>query len=155
MISFTPRPPYPQGKGTHWTGGWVGPRAVLDVVVKRKNSQPPPEIDSQNPGRPTRPVIEIPHKMEMYMSQLRAWEVRSWVSKSVMLRTVCAQFRRLLQNAIVEKEYSVGIRRIPKCVFLSLLFSWPIGLGAHLLRMRVCSTRDHSARSQKLFLCIL
>jgi hypothetical protein len=22
--------------GTHWIGGWVGPRAVLDVVVKRK-----------------------------------------------------------------------------------------------------------------------
>jgi hypothetical protein len=21
---------------THWIGGWVGPRAVLDVVVKRK-----------------------------------------------------------------------------------------------------------------------
>jgi hypothetical protein len=22
--------------GTHWTGGWVGPRAVLDAMVKRK-----------------------------------------------------------------------------------------------------------------------
>jgi hypothetical protein len=22
--------------GTHWIGGWVGPRAVLDTVVKRK-----------------------------------------------------------------------------------------------------------------------
>jgi hypothetical protein len=22
--------------GIHWIGGWVGPRAVLDVVVKRK-----------------------------------------------------------------------------------------------------------------------
>jgi hypothetical protein len=22
--------------GTHWIGGWVGPRAVLDPVVKRK-----------------------------------------------------------------------------------------------------------------------
>jgi hypothetical protein len=24
--------------GTHWIGGWVGSRAVLDAVVKRKNS---------------------------------------------------------------------------------------------------------------------
>jgi hypothetical protein len=24
------------GPGTHWIGGWVGPRAGLDVVVKRK-----------------------------------------------------------------------------------------------------------------------
>jgi hypothetical protein len=30
---FTPRKRAP---GTHWIGGWVGPRAVLDVVVKRK-----------------------------------------------------------------------------------------------------------------------
>jgi len=22
--------------GTHWIGGWVGPRGVLDAVVKRK-----------------------------------------------------------------------------------------------------------------------
>jgi hypothetical protein len=30
---FTPRARAP---GTHWTRGWVGPRAVLDAVVKRK-----------------------------------------------------------------------------------------------------------------------
>jgi hypothetical protein len=27
--------------GTHWIGGWVGPRAVLDAVVKRKIPSPP------------------------------------------------------------------------------------------------------------------
>jgi hypothetical protein len=38
MISFLPRPLYPQGKipGTYWIGGWVSPRAFLDAVVKRK-----------------------------------------------------------------------------------------------------------------------
>jgi len=37
VVSFTPRPLYLQGRapGTHWLGGWVGPRAVLDTVVKR------------------------------------------------------------------------------------------------------------------------
>jgi hypothetical protein len=32
-----PQPLYPQGKaaGTHWIGGWVVPRASLDMVVKR------------------------------------------------------------------------------------------------------------------------
>jgi hypothetical protein len=25
-----------RARGTHWIGGWVGPRAVLDAVVKRK-----------------------------------------------------------------------------------------------------------------------
>jgi len=25
---------------THWIGGWVGPRAILDVVVKREIPSP-------------------------------------------------------------------------------------------------------------------
>jgi hypothetical protein len=29
-------PPEKKPPGTHWIGGWVGHRAVLDVVVKRK-----------------------------------------------------------------------------------------------------------------------
>jgi hypothetical protein len=40
--------------GTHWIGGWMGLRAVLDAVVKRKNSQPPPGIEPENPDRPAR-----------------------------------------------------------------------------------------------------
>jgi hypothetical protein len=34
---FTPRERAP---GTHWIGGWVGPRAILDTVVKRKIPSP-------------------------------------------------------------------------------------------------------------------
>jgi hypothetical protein len=37
VVSFTHRPLYPQGKSP-WIGGGVGPRAVLDTVVKRKIS---------------------------------------------------------------------------------------------------------------------
>jgi hypothetical protein len=42
VVNFTPRPLYPQGKapGTHWIGGWVGLRAVLDTVLKRKIPSP-------------------------------------------------------------------------------------------------------------------
>jgi hypothetical protein len=38
VVCFTPQPFYPQGNipGTHWIGGWVGPRAGLDDVGKRK-----------------------------------------------------------------------------------------------------------------------
>jgi hypothetical protein len=34
-----PQKLYLQGKSPlyHWTGGWVGPKASLDMVVKRKN----------------------------------------------------------------------------------------------------------------------
>jgi hypothetical protein len=34
---FTPKERTP---GTHWIGGWVGPRAFLDTVVKRKIPSP-------------------------------------------------------------------------------------------------------------------
>jgi hypothetical protein len=37
--------PYPiycreRAPGTHWIGGWVGPRACLDVVAKKKKPAP-------------------------------------------------------------------------------------------------------------------
>jgi hypothetical protein len=35
VVSTTPRPLYPRERpGTHCTGGWVGPRAGLDVCEK-------------------------------------------------------------------------------------------------------------------------
>lgn len=38
MVSFRPWLFYPKGKnpGTHWTEGWVGPRADLNAVTKIK-----------------------------------------------------------------------------------------------------------------------
>jgi hypothetical protein len=40
-----------QGKRlrTHWIGGWVGPRAVLDAVVKRKIPSPRQESNPRTP----------------------------------------------------------------------------------------------------------
>jgi hypothetical protein len=45
------QPLYPERKspGTHWIGGWVGPRAVLDAVVKRKIPSPRRESNSRIP----------------------------------------------------------------------------------------------------------
>jgi hypothetical protein len=43
---FIPRERAP---GTHWTGGWVGPRAVLDAVAKRKI--PSSRRESNRPAR--------------------------------------------------------------------------------------------------------
>jgi hypothetical protein len=41
-VRFTPRERAPD---TRWIGGWVGSRAGLDAVVKKKNSQPPPKSE--------------------------------------------------------------------------------------------------------------
>jgi hypothetical protein len=35
--------------GTHWIGGWVDPRAVLDAVVKRKIPSPRRESNPRTP----------------------------------------------------------------------------------------------------------
>jgi hypothetical protein len=43
---FTPRE---RTRGTHWIGGWVGPRAVLDAVVKRKLPSPRLELNPRTP----------------------------------------------------------------------------------------------------------
>jgi hypothetical protein len=43
---FTPRERAPV---THWIGGWVGPRAVLDAVVKRKIPSPHRESNPRIP----------------------------------------------------------------------------------------------------------
>jgi hypothetical protein len=43
---FTPSERAP---GTHWIGGWVGPRAILDTVVKRKSPSPRRESNSRTP----------------------------------------------------------------------------------------------------------
>jgi hypothetical protein len=43
---FTPRERAP---GTHSIGGWVGPRAVLDTVVKKKIPSPRRESNPRTP----------------------------------------------------------------------------------------------------------
>jgi hypothetical protein len=44
--SFIPRERVPD---THWIGGWVGPRVVLDAVVKRKIPNPRRELNPRTP----------------------------------------------------------------------------------------------------------
>jgi hypothetical protein len=50
-VSFTPRPlcPKERSRCTHWIGGWVGSRAVLDAVVKRKIPSPHRESNPRTP----------------------------------------------------------------------------------------------------------
>jgi hypothetical protein len=43
---FIPREIAPD---THWIGGWVGPRTVLDAVVKRKIPSPRRESNPRTP----------------------------------------------------------------------------------------------------------
>jgi hypothetical protein len=42
-------PPRERAPDTHWIGGWVGPRAVLEAVVKRKIPSLCRESNSRTP----------------------------------------------------------------------------------------------------------
>jgi hypothetical protein len=41
--------PRERAPGTYWIGGWVGPRAVLDAMVKRKIPSPYQESNPRTP----------------------------------------------------------------------------------------------------------
>jgi hypothetical protein len=41
--------PGKRAPGTHWIGGWVGARAILDTVVKRKIPSPHQESNPRTP----------------------------------------------------------------------------------------------------------
>jgi hypothetical protein len=52
VVSFTGQSLYPKKRapGTQWIGGWVGPRVVLDTVVKRKIPSPCQELNFDHPA---------------------------------------------------------------------------------------------------------
>jgi hypothetical protein len=45
-------PPRERAPGTHWIGGWVGPGAILDAVVKRKIPS------SRRESNPRAPIVQ-------------------------------------------------------------------------------------------------
>jgi hypothetical protein len=57
LYALATLPPRERAPGTHWIGGWVSPRAILDAVVKRKIPNPCQEL---NPGTPIiQPVAHL------------------------------------------------------------------------------------------------
>jgi len=51
--------PWVRASGTHWIGGWMGPRAGMDEVEKRNKSHHCPcwELNSWRPGRSLVPIL--------------------------------------------------------------------------------------------------
>jgi hypothetical protein len=63
---FTPRE---RATGTHWIGGWVGPRTVLEEVVKRKILGPRRE------SNPRAPIVQ-PVDYSLYRLSYHGSEVK-------------------------------------------------------------------------------
>jgi hypothetical protein len=67
----------------HWLGGWVGPRASLDAVGKRKISCPWQEL---NPDRPARSLLPYDWAIQVKMTKsilkeqcMRMWNGVNWL----------------------------------------------------------------------------
>jgi hypothetical protein len=54
--------PRERDPGTHWIGGWVGPRAVLDAMVKRKIPSPRRESNPRTPS--VQPVAQLENMLQ-------------------------------------------------------------------------------------------
>jgi hypothetical protein len=57
VSGITPRPRFSPGErtpGTHWTGGWAGPRAGLNTEARGKILSPLPGIELRSPCNPAR-----------------------------------------------------------------------------------------------------
>jgi hypothetical protein len=80
-VSFTPRPLYPRERDpfTQWTGGWVGPRAGLETVVKR---QIPCPCQDSNPRSNIQPAAQ---RYTTELSQLLCYLIYGWNSNSISL----------------------------------------------------------------------
>jgi hypothetical protein len=80
---FSPRESTP---GTHWTGGWVGPRADLDTEIRGKILSPLSGIEPRSPGRPARSQtlywLSYPAHRMAALLRIMNWEVcgtkQSW-----------------------------------------------------------------------------
>jgi hypothetical protein len=62
VVSYMPLLLYP--RDTHWIGGWVGPRAGLDTMEKRKNPCP---CQESNPGCPACSLVAIPTELSQLL----------------------------------------------------------------------------------------
>jgi hypothetical protein len=87
VVSFTPRPLYPgeRASDTHWIGGWVGPRAVLDAAVKRK---------IPSPRRESNPRTQIVQPVAQHYTD---WAITA-------LRHLYINYRQIEDNVLAKDE---------------------------------------------------
>jgi hypothetical protein len=91
--------------GTHWTGGWVGPRAGLDSRGWRKNPFTSAGIESRSPGRPVRSQtlywLSYPGTYDGFLRaiKIRSTSFRAEVKPSAPCRKILCNVKRYLQYA--------------------------------------------------------
>jgi hypothetical protein len=101
VVSFTPRQLYPgeRAPGTHWIGGWVGPRTSLDDAEKRKFMT--------LSGLELRVLGRLARSQSLYRL---LQQQRIWTAKITFLRkeTAYSLHQRPDRNAGSEREMNVS-----------------------------------------------
>jgi hypothetical protein len=95
VVSFTPLPLYPRARllGTHWIGGWLGPRFGLDNMEKRKSW---PYRDSNSNLSVVQPVdsryTAIPSALEIpYFILTYKWKQNTHIFRQYLSLHYCGQ----------------------------------------------------------------
>jgi hypothetical protein len=99
--------PSERAPGTHWIGGWVGPTAILDAVVKRK---------IPSPHRESNPRISIVHPVAqrytdwaiMAVPSKRPWRFKPYVAERWSSSNV--RFNPLMNIRIIRWSMKRNIR---------------------------------------------
>jgi hypothetical protein len=121
---FTPRE---RASGTQWTGGWVGPRAVLNAVVKKKFPIPRRESNPRTPiiqpvaQRYTNWAIPAPeHKSCERKAMFGIW------THARIPRFSTAPYRTELYTLIPYKLFYKDMtdRRTKICEFFAQMYYW-------------------------------
>jgi hypothetical protein len=109
---FTPRERAP---GTHWIGGWVGPRTVLDAVMKRKIPSPRRESKPRTPivqpvaQRYTDWAITAPNLiiLVVFLADKMEYIYRHiWVSTALFVKTYAMLYLKMRFTATVNVSNS-------------------------------------------------
>jgi hypothetical protein len=120
MVSFTTRPLYPRERApsTHWIGGWVGSRAVLDAVMKKKC--PAPRRES-NPRTSTFPPV--------------AQRYTQWNIKALRRNQEHIKFREFLSTTVQKHWLSVSYPKTQRLKYNYICFRMGIKFFSYLKGM--------------------
>jgi hypothetical protein len=108
VVSFTPRLLYSQVKSpsTHWIGGWVGPKAYLDTVVKGKIPSPCRDSNPWSSSPYTYPALyhwAIPSPPSVCGEKTGLDHVLLWLTTSLQ----CLFFKHFLASS---RFWNIGAR---------------------------------------------
>jgi hypothetical protein len=119
-----PRPRFTPGErtpGTHWTGGWVSPRAGLDAKARRKILC---LCRGSNPGRPVR--SQTLYWLSYYLATVPCTNIEDY-------RYIIFSIPNLLNYFLVMQVITNSINFLMKFVRIGQLFQYHVGEGVYTL----------------------